>query len=254
MLLQSPLGIKIALERGDMKKILIIVTAILSVSGYLLLAGNRVGLTSDAEAASAAMTISVNCIAPTPAAFVPSIVVGYTLAKTAGPDGLGSATTCATHSVDIFDAVNGDDSVAGSRCSFFGDSGLPKVMIEYKTPIMKMSGFMCRQESAAGARVYLKDNSNDRVAGVYIESPSARSPVHNIKNADMENAKTVFGSDGYLGRAIQDGNDADGMRNGEIVFGGYSASSGGTKTFVVLNALEETGRQQIDMGVTFNMF
>jgi len=233
-----------------MKKILVVVAGCqIIVAGYLLNTNFSFSI-NKSYAAEATSSITVNCIAPTPVAFIPSVVLAYSF------DSKSSALTdadCSFASAELNDSVNGDMVPNISSCTRSRKDGISQIRIDYQTPVMKIAGLQCHNESSAEMKAFWKDNDEKTVNGIYLEAPNLKTPLRNIKNAITETGSSIYGTDGHLGQGVKDGYDADGKLNGEIAFGGATQETGGTKTVVLIDAFQNSGNAYVDMGFTLSI-
>lgn len=220
--------------------LLLLSGATLVVAGYLLLSKNYI---TNSYTTSATSTISITCSAPAITAFVPEVLINFSppepVASTAPVD-------CKDYSMSLEGAVNGDGVPHDPSCDFRNVNGEYYVQISYPTPIMKVAGLQCRQISSASLDVH-RSGPNDGVK-VYFERLGAANPVHDV----AEIAVQMFGREGYIGVALRDGEDEDGLRNGEIVFGGGDERSGGSKTILLIDVTNNTGDHTANVNLTFS--
>lgn len=198
----------------------------------LLIAGEKLAQQTEAiaieeaEAGAGSAAMSGSCDDPAVAAFVPSLA--YTITWSA--PSAASASTCST-SVALTGQVNGDSNPS-ITCDLLPSTG--EVLIHGRTPTSKFGGLQCQTQD----RVILEmhgdgtDNANHDIA---FDLPAVTTFDTNKKMDAVTSGakKMMFGTNGQTGSApLIDGNDEDGLINGEISFGGSASATGGQKTLV----------------------
>lgn len=176
-----------------------------------------------AEAANAA--VSGSCSDPSPAAFAPELTYGITWSAPAAATG----PTC-TGSLGITGAVNGD-TAPSVTCSLASNGFVTLVS---RTPTFKFGGLQCATQD----RAILEGNGDgtDNLSFDIGMQPPADVSYDSAKKIDDNTAASkamCFGSGGQVAAsAIIDGDDYDGLVNGEIALGGGAVGAGGNKFFI----------------------
>jgi hypothetical protein len=94
---------------------------------------------------------------------------------------------------------------------------------------MKIGGVQCTANSASTLEMY-GDGSDDPNMNVAVGAPgtTAWGSATVVDDKTSGNAVMLFGTSGVvLGQSLNDGDDNDGIVNGEIAFGGTGAASSG---------------------------
>lgn len=168
-----------------------------------------------AYAVDGTASLSVQCSAPDSVAFVPEVV--YTVQPRSSPTALSSYKAILTG------PVNGQDSIV-TRSHWQTPQ---TIIIAHATPMMKLAGLQCKDTSAS--TLYVGLDKMQLGHEVSITTPHLTQKLTTPLVAGQTDS--LFGVRGQIsGTPLQDGRDADHHLNGEIAFGGDSATTGGTKT------------------------
>lgn len=184
---------------------------------------------SEADATPLVDTVAVSgsCSDTPVTAFAPGMA--YSLSFTA-PSQSGPPTCSATMS--LTGPVNGD-TAPSLGCSISDVSGGYAVM-SGRMPTIKIGGLVCQTQDRVQLEVY-GDGSDYLPMDIAISTVGSTAWDASKKvDASTSSSKIMlFGSGGQVGTsAIIDGQDNDGLTNGEVAFGGTVASQGGSRIYV----------------------
>lgn len=171
--------------------------------------------------------VSGTCSDTPVTAFAPSL--DYTLSFSAPT--AAAAATCSS-SLSLLNAVNGDTEPSPRSCSTSNVDGF--AVIGHRTPTIKMGGLVCTTEDRATLQVNGdgSDNVNMDIAISTVGSSDWDS-AKKVDDAPSASPDMLFGSGGQVGTtAIIDGSDYDGLTNGEVAFGGTTASQGASRFYI----------------------
>lgn len=174
----------------------------------------RIEVDSELDAAAFTAHFSVQCIVPESVAFVPTL---HYISTPQSPKAL--ASTCQT---TLHGGINGEDRVS-SRCQW---GPLNHLAIQHTTPAMKLAGLQCKDVTSTELQVR-RDFNEDSI------DVAITMPQHSMNEGDIIGTRpvTLFGTLGRIAAtSLPDGQDYDHRLNGEIAFGGKTASTGGTTT------------------------
>lgn len=173
--------------------------------------------------------ITGSCNDPVIAAFIADLT--YTLAFSS-PSRI-TGPTCST-TVSLSGAVNGD-SAPSVACSLTDQLGF--AVMYNRTPTSKLGGLQCVTQDRSILQVH-GDGSDDLNVDIGVMGTAATA-WDASKKVDASTAASkimLFGTSGQVGgSAIIDGSDHDTLINGEVVFGGATASQGASTIFIKLD-------------------
>lgn len=172
--------------------------------------------------------VSGSCDYTPVTAFSPNVATTYTFSgsRTAGP-------TCSA-TMDLTNPVN-SDTAPSLGCNVTDVGGF--AVASSRTPTIKIGGLICSTQDRAQMQVHGdgSDNTNFDIAISTVGSTSWDAS----KKVDASTSSSkimLFGSGGQVGTSdIIDGQDADGLTNGEVTFGGTVASQGGSRIYTKLD-------------------
>lgn len=186
------------------------------------LVGVQVMVGDESHAAVSTRDLSVSCVDPTVMAFAPN--VNYTMTIPTGSASAFSITNI-TATAAVSNAVNGDGNPSVGVAS--GPSNT--VVLYNAAPKMKIGGVQCSANSTSTLQMY-GDGSDDPNLDVAVAAPgtTAWGSATAVDDKTSGTAVMLFGTSGVVsGQALNDGDDNDGIVNGEIVFGGGGAAANG---------------------------
>lgn len=167
--------------------------------------------------------LSVTCVDPTVVAFAPNVSYTVTI-----PAGTASAFLISniTATAVVTNAINSDGNPSVGVTS--GPSS-ETVVLYNAAPKMKVGGVQCSANSTSTLEMY-GDGSDDSNMDAAVASPGATTWASGTTVDDKTSGTAVmlFGASGVVSsQALSDGDDNDGIVNGEIVFGGGGAAANG---------------------------
>jgi hypothetical protein len=169
--------------------------------------------------------ISGSCDDPVVAAFVPDL--DYTITFSV-PAAATSSPTC-SGSLVLTGPVN-SDSAPSVTCSLQSGGTL---LLRSRHPTSKLGGLQCVVETKTKLEVH-GDGSDNTNYNVAIDTVSATtwSAAKQVDNATSGAKDVIFGTGGQVASTdIDDGADFDQLTNGEVAFGGTTASEGASRLF-----------------------
>lgn len=201
----------------------------LEILAFLQLSQNQatVTLISEAYATPQAGTAAVSgtCSDTPITGFSPNVDNTITFAAVSQ----SSAPTC-TATMVLSNAINGD-TAPSLGCSITDVPGY--VILSSRMPTIKIGGLVCNTEDRAQLEVH-GDGSDNLKMDVAISTVGS-TVWDNSKKVDAATSSSkimLFGTNGQVGSsAIIDGQDNDGLTNGEVAFGGTVASEGGSRLY-----------------------
>lgn len=192
----------------------------------------------EAQASTAATSaVSGSCNDPVVAAFAPTF--GYAIAWS--NPAAGTQPTC-TATLTLTNPINAD--TAPSITCALQTSG--EVFLYSQTPKIKFGGLQCQTQDRVILEMHGDGTDNTSFDVGY--QPTGTTSYISSKKVDAATSgskKMVFGTSGTVGSAaLIDGNDNDGLINGEIAFGGSSETTGGSVKMIKVDVTN------IDVNVT----
>lgn len=208
------------------------VMALLGLVGMTLeVTGLDLSLDPDAEAAQSDYSLSVSCVDPIVVSFSPDIA--YSMTVPAATREMAAAPSAISITSALTNPVNGDSNPTVSQAS----TNAGKLIRFYsRGPYVKIGGVQCTTNSSATLAIY-GDGVDDTQYNVAFQSSASTTwaDSNQVDHLTSGNAATLFGVNGLLSNAaLSDGNDADGIVNGEIAFGGES----GTPAYRIFNSVQ----------------
>lgn len=194
----------------------------------LVLPKTSVGM-AEVEAVPAETTaaISGSCNDSPVTAFAPNLAYTFTF-----PTPARTALASCTATVALTGAVNGDTAPTTIGCSLTDQAGF--VVASSRAPTMKLGGLQCTVQDRAILAVHGDggDNLNIDIA-LDTAGSSSWAAGKKVDATTITSKAMLFGAGGQVGTAaIIDGSDYDLSTNGEVTFGGATASEGASRTYV----------------------
>jgi len=182
---------------------------------------------TEAYATPQADVIAVNgsCSDTPVTAFSPNL--SYTLSFTSSQSG---PATC-NGSLGLGSPVN-SDTAPTLGCNTTDVSGF--AVMSSRMPTIKIGGLQCTTEDRATLEVHGDGSDNPAIDIALSTVDSTAWDASKKVDASTSSSKIMlFGPSGQVGTsAIVDGQDNDALTNGEVAFGGTTASQGGSRVYL----------------------
>ncbi len=146
-----------------------------------------------------------------------------------------SAPVCASTLSMPTGQVNGD-TIPSVTCNNATDQN-GFVVMQHRQPSMKLSGLVCITQDRSTLQVN-GDGVDNTKFDIDIDTVSATTwnAANKVDASTSASKITLFGTSGLIGAAaLIDGNDNDNLNNGEVEFGGTTASKGASRIFTKLD-------------------
>lgn len=199
---------------------------LLVVTGIQIERRGKMHVFDEVQAAVAATSaVSGSCNDPVVAAFAPTFDYSITWSNPAA----GTQPTCSA-TLTLTNPINGD--TAPSITCDLQTSG--DVFLYSRTPNIKFGGLQCQAQDRTSLEMHGDGTDNTSFEIAYQGTgTSSYISTKKVDDATSGAKKMVFGTSGSVGSAaLIDGDDYDGLINGEITFGGTTSTTGGSKKFI----------------------
>ncbi len=220
------------MQKANLILALIVTGILVSLASHLL--SNFVIVLPSASADVTDRSFAATCNASPVAAYAADLTINLVALA---PTSSGSQTF-ATATLTLANGINGDtDPNLNGQTFFSSGTDAGSVLITYQGPKVKISGLGCQPLLNSSLLFKAKTNDNSNKLKVAVQAPSESNSVWNDAKR-LDNNTTGFTTHGTSGTIhtspINDTTDAEGLTNGEVVFGTTDPSKGGHEMQVLI--------------------